>query len=549
MNAELKHQDSTDHLRFSAGEASGEYGPVLRGNDLVCRQRMRALTNWDPSYVGESVNWYEEYIARHGRLRRNWLQQPRDTFYKSRFLDICGLALYEGGHGHRVVAPLEDGSICLWDINQRFDAGKREKLGQMTQSRSGLLFEEALLTKDVGMSSEHLSVDDGRNTAYFAVGSRLVEVDLTMLRAIAVSSYPSRICALSPVQHPAPLTIGTALNLHLHDFREPPQFTLNRSDATGVDVVDVLSSSTSDGFPNRRLYMTPPTHAPLFQAGPLAILHASSSGRPSHSMSGTIIAAGRFPSLLIYDRRTFPKLQTTIYSGGRLCSLASVPMSFDAGIMEGRRQGSLAPSDITASKAEVGTTLISCGEYKGKGSLEIYKLPEEDDTPAASSVSAYKNRSSISGSKLLSVTTHGTRIVVSDGDGQLCWVERNGRTPVRRWNINETSQARHPSHRGLWSSPAVRSNHDDVARKLLSVKTHGTEREDLLYYTGERIALVGAGPPWEESLPHQRKNEEHEEDGENEEVSREEEAYVEYMRLVLERQADETRFMRDLGLG
>lgn len=39
-------------------------------------ERARAAAAWDPSYEGEDVDWYSEYIARHGPMSFSWLQQP-----------------------------------------------------------------------------------------------------------------------------------------------------------------------------------------------------------------------------------------------------------------------------------------------------------------------------------------------------------------------------------------------------------------------------------------------------------------------------------------
>lgn len=85
----------------------------------------------------------------------------------------------------------------------------------------------------------------------------------------------------------------------------------------------------------------------------------------------------------------------------------------------------------------------------------------------------------------------------------------------------------------------------EVARKILTLRTGtgGVGREGLLVWTGERVGMVRYGETvadeageWEEEVV----------DGL---VGREERIYGMTMRRALERQADEVRFLRGLGLG
>jgi len=83
-----------------------------------------------------------------------------------------------------------------------------------------------------------------------------------------------------------------------------------------------------------------PNYAPLYQPGPLSILHLSSSG-DDWDGNGDIYVAGRFPSILNYDRRYFPKLRGTIHSGARLCSMAALSHPFASLEKDLARRGEL----------------------------------------------------------------------------------------------------------------------------------------------------------------------------------------------------------------
>ena len=56
---------------------------------LAVAQRQRAFANWDPSYPGEKISFYEEFVARHAPIQVSWLQQahhgdPREQLFKER---------------------------------------------------------------------------------------------------------------------------------------------------------------------------------------------------------------------------------------------------------------------------------------------------------------------------------------------------------------------------------------------------------------------------------------------------------------------------------
>ena len=280
------------------------------------------------------------------------------------------------------------------------------------------------------------------------------------------------------------------------------------------------------------------------EPGPLSILH-----HDEHE----VLVAGRFPSILSYDRRFFPRLQYVMHSGARLSSLTSIPY---------------APKAARGTNANA--TLVACGEYGGRGSLELYSLPHgtqerrrrsEDyglgntspelgaadrefalDSPEQNYPYSYKNRQEASSAKLLSVATQGTRIVFSDAEGGLKWVERDGRGLARRWNINSfVYNERGGSARG-----------ELVARKIVPLKAPDSGRGnagngDLLIWTGEKLGIVSTRPQYEDHEELVKAFEDKLDLGEQEDREKADE-YSKMMRQALERQADERRWMSQFRL-
>lgn len=529
------------------------------------------MTNWDPSYPTERIDWYGEYIARHAPLSLSWLQQPLRKLNNSKgTCDIKGLGYHNNSSGSRVVSPLEDGSVCIWDISE---GGTQDGLGEQrrgairARSRPGLLFdlesqgnmESISASSRLDMLStaaaECVSIDSIRNKAYFAVHKSLKEVDLETLLITACEHTTDRISALSKVNYPIPLTVGTTRSLYLHDPRRARN--AGRDDSNYEDRVE----NTTANFPTssrprtdfHRLFLGDqlPGHASLSQPNPLSILHLYSNGCED-ATHGEIYVGGRFPSILVYDRRCFPRLQNTIHSGARICSLASLPHPFKYLEVDLMRRNQLGLQAVQEYKSQAGRTLIACGEYNGKGSLEMYGLPSISTarglfpTPptSISQVSVYKNRVSTSSSKLLSIATHGTRLVFSDSNGQLKWIERDGSTLVRRWNINkyEPEQVR-----GLFNNLTTGG---DVARKILAtdrnLQTGRVCEDELLIWTGEKVGLLNF-----KSKPEFGENNWETKAASVEEDTKdwEERIYGETIRRALERQANDVRFVRALGLG
>ena len=140
------------------------------------------MANWDPSFPSERISWYDEYVQRNASMSANWLQIPRikDRGMEA-FIEARGMALfnpYDGSDGlgtMMTVAPLDDGSVCLWDVR-----GTSGKLGGiMAKSRPDILFidgpggQNTRRSKkiDTGVT-ECVSVDHNRQRAFFAVQSR-----------------------------------------------------------------------------------------------------------------------------------------------------------------------------------------------------------------------------------------------------------------------------------------------------------------------------------------------------------------------------------------
>ncbi len=350
-----------------------------------------------------------------------------------------------------------------------------------------------------------------------------------------------------------PLTVGTSLGIHLHDYRAriPPRNdqgeTIDGFDLMGA--TEFYRRSIRNIFDDKPL----PPYAPLAQPGPLSILHLQQPGREV-DLSDDIYVAGRFSNILHYDRRKFPAIRGSIHSGARLCSMTSLPYPFSALDSELRRRGELSLEQVEASKtAAGGRTLIACGEYNTKGSLELYGLTSDEtaqvSAPGGLQNSTFKNRQTCSHSKLLSVANHGARLAVSDGSGYIKWFERDGFTEVRRCRIGQSERSQGPSI--FASMPGS----DDIARKLLPTRRPTDEavdergggpanNDDLLFWTGEKLGLVtfSARPGFTaEDFEEPRGTPD---DG----ALAAQSEYSERMRRALERQADDVRFVRNLGL-
>ncbi|KYG46478.1 hypothetical protein M433DRAFT_106274 [Acidomyces richmondensis BFW] len=511
----------------------------------------RAVANWEPSYPNESLDYYTEFIHRHAPIHIEWLDLPKSQSSSGRDgpREATGLGTLaaEGSDDiQHAVAPLDDGSICIWDLSARtvsYPGGQGKLVGQ---SRSGLLTgrgpgqrpESHIIMTETG-AVECVSIDSSKKKGYFAVQSLLQEVDLNTLQVTSTRQYPFPITALSEAKAGIPVTVGTNWTIHLNDPRDPACGG-KQGDGTGAELI------------GGNMY----SHAILAQPGPLSILHDTGLG---YSEDSSIWVAGRFTSLLNYDRRAFPRLVGTIHSGARIASLASLPFPLVPRSLDLIRHPEVSTSAFLEAKSKPGKTILAAGEYKGKGSLELYGLPR---------VEPYQNRQTASASKLLAVAAHGGMIVFSDGDGNLKWAERDGFTTVRTFNINE-HEPKDVSDFGIWSSTTselpgqgdivqkiipsrpLTVNSKNFSPKIRAQNDTDINQSDLLLWTGDgRIGVLGygrsgllGGRVHHDILTSQALSagSRAKEDAERQ--------YGMAMRRALERNADEVRFVRGLGMG
>ncbi|OAQ97935.1 hypothetical protein LLEC1_05254 [Akanthomyces lecanii] len=528
------------------------------------RWRKQDMANWDPSFPTERVSWYDEYIQRYGPACISWLQTPRirDREVEA-IIEARGVALYnpfdgrDGDATMLAVSPLDDGSVCLWDIQ-----GTRGKQGSIVgRSKPDILFIDGPSGQnqrrskriDTGVT-ECVSVNHQNNKAFFAVQSReydgslpitylvltvycpidLIEVDLSRLEVVSRESFEWSITTMSAVNEGLPLTVGTSLGIHLHDFRARANIWSDRSERVDWDESDVYKSI----FDPKPL----PPYASLSQPTPISILHLPRAGSYSQ-ISDDIYVSGRFTNILHYDRRKFPAIVGSIYSGGLIKSLAAVPYPYSAVDYEVRRQGELPMEQISRIKRTgSGVTLIAGGSYKLKGSLEMYGLSSTAHSSDRTTLqnAAMKNRQTAASSTILSLTTHGTRIVFSDGTGLIKWFERDGFTECRRHKIGPYD-ARENIH-------FLGGGRGEIARKIVSTKLSTDQgrpnNDNILFWTGERLGMLNFGRA---PLCHSDDFEPRDEEMAEEEDKRQQ--YTGKMREALERQTDEMRLMSRFGHG
>ncbi|TDZ68155.1 hypothetical protein CTRI78_v002369 [Colletotrichum trifolii] len=468
----------------------------LQDANTVGSQRQRDMANWDPSFPTEPVFWYNEYIQRYAPAVTSWLQQPRKRGgTQENTLEVRGMALYCPNvetNELLAVSPLEDGSVCLWDVK-----GTRGRKGAMIEKgRDKALFRSGLSTVtnksgaiDTAVT-ECISVDNFADKAFVAVQGHLFEVDLSRLDIVSEQPFEWSIKALSSAAPGLPLTVGTSLGIHLFDYRARTRVARDI-----VERIDVLAVESPTGWSERNVVSAfesdpLPVYAPLSQPTPLSILHLPNAD-DENSFSDDIYVAGRFSNILHYDRRRFPSIVGSIHSGARLASLACLPYPFSTLDSETRRRGELSIKQVKESKQRTGgRTLIAAGEYNTKGSLELYGLSTQAGNAHGELMqnSTMKNRQTSSQSKILSVTNHGTKIVFSDGSGLLKWFERDGFTEVRRHRIGHSEV---PGPSSLFGSMP---DSDDFARKILSTQTrsgvNNVNDDDIIFWTGEKVGLV-----------------------------------------------------------
>ena len=527
-----------------------------------CKERQRIFANWDPGYPGERIDWREEFVQRHAEICVSWFEGARgkdaQEDKRAPVNEVTGVGILyaeDGAVADKIVGAMDDGSVCIWEAEDENTRGRvfaRSKPGLLTdtlgkEDEADLERTKAIMTETGAV--ECVSVDSTTQKAYFGVLDELVEVDLRTLRVISREKYPFPVTALSEARFPTPITVGTNMTLHMYDPRDARR-KASFSPSAPVSRVELIGGSPSTGF-SRLDGVSSKEHATLAQPGPLSILHIP-DGQSSQS-NDDIWVAGRFTSLLNYDRRSFPKLKGNLHSGARISCLRSTLNPLVPRELSLMSTNTMSASAIAEAKAVSGMTLLAAGEYKGKGSLEMYGL--NSDPAHKARQTSFLNRQTASSSKLLSVASHGGKVVFSDGNGNLRWVERDGFSPVRAWNINghdPTTASDRVFPNEMFLAPSYEAP-DDIVQLLLPTRPKLTSRpssrfgeDNLIIWTGEgKLGLLGFGrPKWDLTGV-----EESAERFEDQAKRTEEREYDAEMGSLLRAHANELNFLRDLGLG
>ncbi|KAF1943579.1 hypothetical protein EJ02DRAFT_131166 [Clathrospora elynae] len=534
------------------------------------RRKEALIANWDPSYPDEKVNWYQDFIQRHAEQKISWFQdagsEGREDETIRKEATGAGILFDSDGLADKMIAPLDDGSISIWDASAssqrqgrlmaKSDIGLLPNKGSDLDHDTRLTQSQAIMTETGAV--ECVSIDSKLKKGFFAVQNVLNEVDLNTLTVVSRTPYPFPITALSEAHHRTPLTVGTNWTIHLHDTRKPPP-------APSSVRCELIGGSTDTSF-SRLDTGDFGGHVSLSQPGALSILHLPTARE--WDGNGDIWVGGRFTSMLNFDRRFFPRLRGTVHSGARLSCITAIPHPFvPQDLRLGRPYSS--PAVLRNAKSLPGHTLITAGEYKGKGSLELYGLSSEPTRSINSSDSRttrnpkayYQNRQTASSSKLLAVAPHGTRLVFSDGDGNMKWVERDGSTPVRQFNINDFQRSA-PETTSTSQLVSAQSDTEagwgDIVQKILPTvctsllspyslsSTESLGLENLVIWTGDgKLGMLGFGR--EPSFDADMFEDALEEQVDAGEKVREKE-YSKEMRRALEHQARELRWLRGYGL-
>lgn len=340
-------------------------------------------------------------------------------------------------------------------------------------------------------------------------------------------SFEWSITTLSQIHEGLPLTVGTTFGIHLFDFRGRARLL--------ADTPERIEYTTrfKPIFDPRPL----PPYTSLAQPNPISILHLPCPGA-NNGVSDDIYISGRFTNILHYDRRKFPSIVDSIYSGAEINSLAALPYPFSSLDSELRQHSELSAQSIRESKENTdGCTLIAAGHYRTKGSLEIYGLCSPSDVRSHSLLqnSVTKNRYTASSSVILSMATHGTKIVFSDGAGLIKWFERDGVTEICRRRIGSCKSR----EKSMFVAP---HGAGELARKIMATNSSTHERpnnDNVVFWTGERLGML--------SFTSEPLFDPEETDADKDIELRKECEYSEQMREALEHQADEMRLMNTFG--
>jgi hypothetical protein len=395
------------------------------------------IARW-PLPEEEDIDWYREYKFRHAPLHMRWLSPETE--------EVKGMTALRTTNTHKqfILTPLDDGSLTIW--SSAFNVAR---------SKPGIIYDVAAPTSRKSFElGDNIVASPELDKIFVAADSTLVELSLTTLQAVTTTKFPFSISTLSSdlpkPEHP--LTVGTTLTLHLHD---------SRAGASRM-------------------------HAPLFQPSPLAILH-----HPNDA----VYVAGRFPSILCYDRKMWPRLTGTIHSGGRLCTLAA--NGYDG--------------------------LLAGGEYNGRGTLESYSV----NPGATGGTIRQKNRQSTARGKVLAVATHGARTISCDAEGLVTWFERDCRNVVRRAEVRDDDHRAVP---GLWGWVAEGPGSGPVRK----VAVLDDEEDVVAVWAGDRLGVLVPGT-------NRNKDDDHERRMSTEGLMHRD--MMLRMRQALQAQADEVRFL------
>ncbi|KAK6539118.1 hypothetical protein TWF694_010653 [Orbilia ellipsospora] len=555
-------QDIRDQVFRSSPRTTQSEKTQISGQTDRSRSSQPYVLDWEDI----TIDWYKEFQYRHAKLTNKSFikfQTPHD-------LELVDVTLAGGsgmGLDQTVAATtLEDGSICIFSLSNS-KAGKI-----LGRSKSDLIPRKSLDTKlgrenDItgGANRERgLFVDAATaygNRAWFGAGSVLTEIDLTTMQKIRNHRLPFSVTCLSTAM--PILAVGTSLTIHLLDSRSAPDnvatASITTSDTTSTtEMVDTWGRPAShlsrlkeikkiqtplsqNQYPSRdsnsddqssRDYLVNAPPTAFLQPSPLSILHSPIDQACGNEM----YVAGRFPSIMAYDRRQWPRLAGTLYSGARLSGLTLVATN---------------PALELPDTSKY--SLVACGEYGGRGTLELYPLPsansgghneipDDGGSPglympsnipstqklyAKSTSFAMKNRQSASRSKIFAVANQGIKIVTGDSEGCVRFIERDGINHIRDWV-------------GPWGGIETAGG---CIRKILPLSNlnirPSIDNSDLLIVSEDDIGILTFNSPYLQSRE--------ELSSPPPSVDMDEELYIEAMRNALESHSSELRFLQELS--
>lgn len=508
--------------------------------------RSRAIADWDPTAGDERIDFHNAYIQRHAPIAPiGWLQsdvRSHKTTTRHAKIELGSFGVLRSRDNHdidRIYAPDEDGYVCCWDLSQTTPDQRGRLAGQ---SRDPVLRAQshpnsAWPEMSVSHVAESVCMRPSEGRGLFAVGSRLTEVDLETLQEVSSIEYGLPISAVSAGDNRHPPTICTQNLIHIYDSRG-------------------MSNGRRAGI---SLRCEPLTMGWNCVNLPLSVMHLTEDGCGQDA----ICIAGRFKSLITYDRRNLVRASGNVYTGSYASCVIQVPFAQRLREMSLVEDASLSMHDLIKARAVPGATVIVCGDYKGKGSLEFYDSRHLDRRPSSTITPApYRNRQTASSSPLLAVAAHGASYVTSDGNGVLKWFERDGSTMIRTHDLDERNRASsQDSAQELDSNVFVSRDQfgqGDIVRKIVSTRhadtyrqidhrTASSLREDLVVWTGEgRIGVLGFGHSSRTAQSDLMAQAVDAEEAAKEDAERK---LQQEMSRMLARQADEARFMRGFGLG